>query len=119
MGGLDYEWGKNGETYNCSAATLPMAAYTEIYVSDDGESIMNVTTVYEWYLLAAGFLHWEGYSIHNDPAFGFYTSALETLPDDGVFPLVELIIFSLIVILATTVIVISVIFIKRFRRNHQ
>ncbi len=80
MGGQLYDWGKDGQTYNCSAATVPMGAFSAMFHSETGKSVTHWEMESTFFFMLSGFTNWDGYSIDNDPYFGIYTSALNMIP---------------------------------------
>jgi hypothetical protein len=76
MGSQVYDWGKDGQTYSCDAATVPMGAFSAMFYSQSGHSVTHWEMDTSYFFMLSGFTHWGGYSINNDPSFGIYTSAL-------------------------------------------
>jgi hypothetical protein len=86
MGGQLYDWGKDGQTYNCSAATVPMGAFSAMFQSETGKCVTHWEMESSYFFMLSGFTNWDGYSIDNDPSFGIYTSALNMIPPGGPLP---------------------------------
>jgi hypothetical protein len=83
MGGQEYTWGKDGNTYNCSAATVPIGVFERMYEDEEGTSITRWDFEDSFYFLLSGFSNWDGYSIDNDPAYGIYTDGTYVSPIVG------------------------------------
>ena len=108
IGGTSYIWGKDGETYNCSASTFPYLAATSIHETPESDTIDVIEE--NIYFFSCGFKPWEGYSIDNDPSFNLYFSASDispTLP----FPFSPIVLGIIIVTIIT--IIVAIFFIKR------
>jgi hypothetical protein len=87
MGGQEYVWGKDNETYECASAAVPLDVYSSIFESETGEELTLVELESSSYFLLSGFLHWDGYSINNDPIFNTFSSALDMItPSNGESP---------------------------------
>jgi hypothetical protein len=119
MGGQTYIWGKDNQIYNCSAATVPMGAFSAMYQSESGGSVSRWTVEGNLFFMVSGFSNWDGHSIDNDPSFGIYTTALNMVLGDGDFPLnpEDFAFFGLITIVTTIVIIIVAVVAMNIRRR--
>ncbi len=111
MGSQVYDWGKDGQTYTCDAATVPMGAFSAMFYSQSGKSVTHWEMDTSYFFMLSGFTHWDGYSINNDPSFGIYTSALNMIvgPPPGADPFDMLmgILFVGITLLVIVIIVVA------------
>ncbi len=110
MGGQEYVWGFDGGTYNSTAASVPMGAFSAMYQSDTSGSVSQWEMESTFFFMLSAFPNWGGYSIDNDPSFGIYTTALDMVisggddgdPGDGFLP-PEILIPSIFVLYAVVV----------------
>jgi len=116
MGGQTYVWGKDGQTYNCSAATVPMGAFSAMFESTAGTTVTRWTMESNFYFMISGFTNWDGYSIDNDPTFGVYTTALKTI---GGPPLPAAPIIFLAIVAAIVIIIVAVAAVNIRRRQEE
>jgi len=119
MGGQTYVWGKDGQTYNCSAATVPLGAFSAMFESTAGTTVSRWTMESNFYFMISGFTHWDGYSIDNDPTFGVYTTALKTIEGGVHLPTAPLVFFLIVAAIVVIVVVVTVVNIRRKEREPQ
>jgi hypothetical protein len=83
MGSQVYDWGYDNQTYECGATTVPIGAFSAMFMTASGTSVCHYGFEGQLYFMVSGFSNWDGYSINNDPSFGIYTSALNMVPPAG------------------------------------
>ncbi len=113
MGGQEYLWGGDGGIYNCSAATVPLGAFSAMYQASDGTTVASWEISGTLFFMLSSFLNWDGHSIDNDPSFGIYTTALDmvvTGGDGGFDPtlLVIIVVFAAIVAIVAVVVMVNI-----------
>ena len=75
MGGVTYDWGKNTTApYDVVSYTTPAGTFRTAYQSESGQSATSWSITSTQFYVSIGFLHWDGYSVFQDPVFVAYVS---------------------------------------------
>jgi hypothetical protein len=114
MGGQEYIWGYDEQTYECSAATVPLGAFSAMYQASDGSTIATWEIEGTLFFMLSSFVNWGGHWIDNDPSFGIYTTALDmvvaTEPDMSWL-------FALIAVVAVVIAIVAAVVVINIRRR--
>ena len=73
MGGSTYTLNGSKTLMACSS-TIPLSAFSGMYVGETGDSIANITITGETYFMATCFPEWGGEDVQNDPSYISYIS---------------------------------------------
>jgi len=79
MGGQEYIWGKDNQTYDCSSAAVPLDVFSSAYATEGNDSLSLWEIESSYYFLLSGFVNWGGHSIDNDPSYTTFSSALSMI----------------------------------------
>jgi hypothetical protein len=117
MGSQIYEWGYDDQIYECGATTVPIGAFSAMFLTASGTSVCSYGFEGQLYFMVSGFTHWDGYSINNDPSFGIYTSALNMIvgPPPGADPFDML--MGILFVGITILIIVIIVVVMNIRRR--
>ncbi|MFW9892107.1 MAG: hypothetical protein ACFFFO_07895 [Candidatus Thorarchaeota archaeon] len=75
LGGTPYDWSKNSSmSTNVDAQTVPVGAFSAIYVSGGGHSATTFSVASTQFYTVIGFPQWDGWAVTVDPIFVGYIS---------------------------------------------